>query len=116
MTALTVPFGRSDESRHCAGNCFAYDNDKPPPPAVHKEKLGHALSLNMMRCEAIHDGEIFPNHRVLTMLTMTWLAPGPSFLLTHLRTENDYLIYLEMNWEYKIYSLQKFSSNDSLPA
>jgi hypothetical protein len=32
-----------------------------PRPAVHKEKLGHALSLNM-RCEVIHDGEIFPNH------------------------------------------------------
>jgi hypothetical protein len=37
---------------------------------LHKEKLGHALSLNMMRCEAIHDGEIFPNHGVLAMLTM----------------------------------------------
>jgi hypothetical protein len=74
------------------GNCFTYNNDIPLP-AVHKEKLGHTLSLKMMRCEAIHDGEIFPNHGVLTTLTMTWLALGAcvsfrAFLLTHLRTEN----------------------------
>jgi hypothetical protein len=49
-------------------------NDKPRP-AVHKEKLGHALSLNMIHCEAIHDGEILQNHGVLTMLTgPTWLV------------------------------------------
>jgi hypothetical protein len=36
----------SKDARDCAGNCFAYDNDKPRP-AVHKEELGHALSLNM---------------------------------------------------------------------
>jgi hypothetical protein len=65
-------------------------------------------------------GEIFPNHGVLTMLTMTWLALGAcvssrAFLLTHLQTVNVWLfnIYLEMNWEYKIYSSQKFSSNHS---
>jgi hypothetical protein len=50
-----VPFRRTDESFKqwrrwdCAGNCFSYDNDKPRP-AVHKEKLGHTLLLNMMRC------------------------------------------------------------------
>jgi hypothetical protein len=61
-------------SRDCAGNCFAYDNDKPWL-AVHKEKLGHALSLNMIRCDVIHDGEIFLNHGVLIMLaSLTWLG------------------------------------------
>jgi hypothetical protein len=71
LLVILFPFGRTDESfkqrrrRDCAGNCFAYDKDKPWP-AVHKAKLGDALSLNM-RCEAIHDGEIFQNHGVLTM-------------------------------------------------
>jgi hypothetical protein len=61
------------------GNCFAYDNDKPRP-AVHKEKLGHTLSLNM-RCEVIHDGEIFPNHgrpdlACVSSRAFFWLTTG----------------------------------------
>jgi hypothetical protein len=122
-----VPFGRKDESvkqRHhpdCAGNCFAYDNDKTRP-AVHKEKLGHALSLNMMRCEMIHDGEIFPNHwswscwpvRLGLRMGLAFL-PVRFFWHTYEPKMCDYLIYLLMNYrEYQIHSLQKFSSNQSV--
>jgi hypothetical protein len=47
----------------------------------------------MMRCEVIHDGEIFPNHRVLTILDgLTWLAPGACVSSDTLTTENDCVI------------------------
>jgi hypothetical protein len=58
-------------SKQRRGKLFvsAYDNNRPRP-AVHKEKLGHALSLNecsrwfnMLCCEVIHDGEIFSESR-----------------------------------------------------
>jgi hypothetical protein len=70
------------------------------------EKLGHALSLNM-RCEVIHDGEIFPNHGAC--------AGGLHFFWhTYKQKMCDYLIYLQMNYrEYQIYSSQKVSSNHS---
>jgi hypothetical protein len=82
-----------------------------PRLAAHKEKLGHALSLNM-RCEVIHDGEIFPNHGILTMPARLGLRRSLAFLLICLQTENVRLFnYLEMNFrEYQIYS----SSNHSL--
>jgi hypothetical protein len=119
-----VPVGRTGElqaktrRRFCAGNCFAMIMILWPWLAVHKENLGHALSLNM-RCEAIHDGEIFPNHGVLTMPAgPTWLAflPRHFFWYTYyIQTENVWLFnYLEINFrEYQIYSSQKCSSNHS---
>jgi hypothetical protein len=76
----------------------------------------------MVRCEVIHDGEIFPNHRVLTMLAgRLGLRRGLRFFpgissdtLTNRKWLCDYLIYLEMNYrEYQIYSSQTFSSNQS---
>jgi hypothetical protein len=59
-----------------AGNCFGLR----PWPAVHKEKLGHALSLNECTCcEVFHDGEIFsesqgPDHALACI--SSWSKAG----------------------------------------
>jgi hypothetical protein len=61
-----------------------------------------ALSLNMMRCEAIHDGEIFPNHRSWPCWPWLGLRRGLAFLPvrffwhTYEQKMCDYLIYHKM--------------------
>jgi hypothetical protein len=107
-----VPFGSTDESRDCTGNCFAYNNDKPAP-AVHKEKLGRPIAEHDALWGDSRWGNISESW-VLTMLTMTWLAPGLAFLPgrffwhTYEQKMCNYLIYLKMTGSIK-FTVRKIS-------
>jgi hypothetical protein len=101
----------SVRDRDCAGNCFAYDNDKPRP-AVQIETGSRPIAEH-----ALWGDSRWENISASRPASQTWLAPGACV------SSNVWLFNISWNYlhctlymlhrEYQIYSSQKFPSNHS---